>query len=121
MIKLVYDLLFSEQNSIVINEKIKNYILSEILINNPINKYYFKVIKKIENYMISLYLYCAMNILIYVFSPRGVGKTAGAEWLSIIRIQIKQLEGNYKKYANPSNIFGLETLMDTQVKLNDGP
>ena len=124
--KLVYDLLFSDQNSVVIDEKIKNYILSEILINDPINKYFYKGIKKIENYMLSLYLYCAMNIPIYVFGPPGVGKTAGAECLARIRTQIEQLEGNYKKYAfnsatNPSDIFGAETLMDGQVKLIDGP
>ena len=126
MAKLVFDLLFSEQNSIIIDEKIKNYVLNEILINDPINKYFYKGIKKIENYMLSLYLYCAMNIPIYVFGPPGVGKTAGAECLARIRTQIENLEGNYKKYAfnsatNPSDIFGAETLMDGQVKLIDGP
>jgi MoxR-like ATPase len=124
--KLVYDLLFSDQISIVIDEKIKNYILNEILINDPINKYFYKGIMKIENYMLSLYLYCAMNIPIYVFGPPGVGKTAGAECLARIRTYIEQLEGNYKKYAfnsatNPSDIFGAETLVDGQVKLIDGP
>ena len=126
MVKLVYDLLFSEQSSVIIDEKIKNYILKEKLNRDPLNKYFFIGISKIENYMISLYLYCAMNIPIYVFGPPGVGKTAGAECLARIRTKIEKLEGNYKKYAfnsatTPSDIFGAETLVEGQVKLIDGP
>lgn len=99
--------------------------MSEILINDLINKYYFKVIKKIENYMLSLYLYSCINIPIYVFGPPDIGKTTGTECLARIRNQIEQLEGNYKKYVfnsatNPLDIFGAETLMDDQVKLIDG-
>ena len=126
MVKLVYDLLFSEQSSVVVDEKIKKYILCEKLNSDPLNKYFFIGIPKIENYMISLYLYCAMNIPIYVFGPPGVGKTAGAECLARIRTKIEKLVGNYKKYAfnlstNPSDIFGAETIVDGQVKLIDGP
>ena len=126
IVKLVYDLLFSDQSSIKIDEKLKSYILKEKLIEDPINKYFFHGITKIENYMLSLYLYCAMNIHIYVFGPPGVGKTAGAECLARIRKQIENLDGDYKKYAfnsstNPSDIFGAETLVDGQVKLIDGP
>ena len=126
MVKLVYDLLFSEQSSVIVDEKIKNYILSEKLNSDPLNKYFFIGIPKIENYMISLYLYCAMNIPIYVFGPPGVGKTAGAECLARIRTKNEKLVGNYKKYAfnsstNPSDIFGAETIVEGQVKLIDGP
>ena len=126
IIKLVYDLLFSEQSSLIIEDKIKNYIVKEKLKDDPNKKYHFLNIKKIENYMVSLYLYCTMNVPIYVFGPPGVGKTAGAECLARIRNEREKLEGNYKKYAfnsatNPSDIFGAETLIDGQVKLIDGP
>ena len=126
IVKLVYDLLFSDQTSVTIDDKIKNYILREKLVKDPLNKYFFYGITKIENYMISLYLYCAMNIPIYVFGPPGVGKTAGAECLARIRTLNEKLEGNYKKYAfnsstSPSDIFGAETLVEGQVKLIDGP
>ena len=99
----------------------KEYISKNKLIEDPINKYFFHKITKIENYMISLY--CAMNIHIYVFGPPGVGKTAGAEYLERIRKIIENLDGEYKKYAfnsstNPSDIYGAETLV---VKLIDGP
>ena len=61
-------------------------------------------------YMISLYLYCVMNIPIYVFCPPGIDKTAGVEYLARIWTPIGQLEGKYKKYAfnsatNPSDIL----------------
>jgi len=46
--------------------------------------------------MVSLYLYCAMNVPIYVFGLPGVGKTAGAECLARIRNEREKLEGNYK-------------------------
>lgn len=119
IVKLVYDLLFSDQSSIIIDKKLKKYILKEKLIEDPINKYFFHGITKIENYMLSLYLYCAMNIHIYVFGPPGVGKTTGAECLARIRKQIENLDGDYKKYAfnsstNPSDIFGA-TLVDGQL------
>lgn len=76
--------------------------------------------------MISLYLYCSVNIPIYVFGPPGVDKTAEAECLTRIRTDIEKLEGNYKKYpynpsTNPSGIFGAATLVGDQVKLIDGP
>ena len=76
--------------------------------------------------MLSLYLYSAMNIPIYVFRPSGIGKEAGVECLARIRTQIEQLEGKYKKYSfnsapNPSDIFGTEPLMDGQVKFIGGP
>ena len=104
----------------------KEYILKNKLIEDPINKYFFHGKTKIENYMLSLYLYCAMNIHIYVFGPPGFGKTAGAECLARIRKKIENLDGNYKKYAfnsstNPSDIYGAETLVDGEVKLIDGP
>ena len=126
IVKLVYDLLFNDPSSITIDEKMKEYILKNKLIEDPINKYFFHGITKIENYMLSLYLYCAMNIHIYVFGPPGVGKTAGAECLARIRKKIENLDGNYKKYAfnsstNPSDIYGAETLVDGEVKLIDGP
>lgn len=122
MIKLVYDLIFSDQSSFSIDENIKNYIVKEKLKNDPIKKYHFRDIKKIENYMASLYLYCTMNVPIYVFGPPGVGKTAGAECLARIRNEREKLEGNYKKYAfNSADIFGAETLIDGEVKLIDGP
>jgi midasin (ATPase involved in ribosome maturation) len=93
---------------------------------DPEQKYFFKESETIKNYMISLYLYCIMNIHIYVFGPPGVGKTAGAECLARIRARNEKLYGDYKKYAfnsstNPADIFGAETLMDGQIKLVDGP
>ena len=126
IVKLVYDLLFSDLSSIIIDKNIKDYILKKILIEDPINKYFFHNIPKIENYMISLYLYCAMNIHVYVFGPPGVGKTAGAECLARIRTLIENLKGNYKKYAfnsstKPSDIYGAETLVDGKIQLVDGP
>jgi len=51
MIKLVYDLIFSDQSSFSIDENIKNYIVKEKLKNDPIKKYHFRDIKKIEDYM----------------------------------------------------------------------
>ena len=76
--------------------------------------------------MLSLYLYSAMNIPIYVFGPSGIGKEAGVECLARIRTQIEQLEGKCKKYAfnsatNPSDIFGAKPLMDGQVKFFGRP
>ena len=126
IIKLVYGLLFSIQSSVIIDENIKNYIIKEKLKDDPIKKYHFRDIEKIENYMVSLYLYCIMNVPIYVFGPPGVGKTAGAECLARIRNEREKLDGNYKKYAfnsstNPSDIYGSEALIDGQIKLIDGP
>ena len=126
LVKLVYDLLFSEQSSFIIDDKIKKFILEKKFIEDPENKYHFIGINKIENYMVSLYLYCTMNIPVYVFGEPGVGKTAGAECLARIRNEIEKLEGNYKKYAfnsatNPSDIYGAESLIDGEVKLIDGP
>ena len=126
IVKLVYNLLFSEYSSLEINEKIKENILNEKLKEDPNQQYFFNESETIKNYMISLYLYCLMNIHIYVFGPPGVGKTAGAECFARIRIQNEKLYGNYKKYAfnsstTPSDLFGSETLMDGQIKLLDGP
>ena len=96
MIKLVYDMLFADISALTVNDQIKTYILNEKLIKDPDKKYFFFGIPKIENYMISLYLYCAMNIPVCVFGPPGVGKTAGAECLARIRTKIENLDGQYK-------------------------
>lgn len=96
--------------------------MKEKLIPDQINKYFYHGITKIENYMLSLYLYCAMNIHIYIFGPSGIGKTAGSECLARIRKQIENLNSDYKKHAfnsstNPSDILGAETVVDDQAKL----
>lgn len=54
MVKLVYDLFFSEKKSIVINKKYKNYILSEILINGTIKNIILRILRK---YKIICYLF----------------------------------------------------------------
>ena len=62
IIKLVYDLLFSEKPLVTIDDKFKRYILTEKLNHDPLNQYFFIGIPKLENYMISLYLYSIINI-----------------------------------------------------------
>ena len=46
--------------------------------------------------MVILYLYCAINIYIYVFGPPDVGKNEGNEYLIRIRTEIEKLDGNIK-------------------------
>ena len=67
IVKLVYNLLFSEYSSLEINEKIKENILNEKLKEDPNQQYFFNESETIKNYMISLYLYCLMNIYTYMF------------------------------------------------------
>ena len=47
--------------------------------------------------MVILYLYCAINIYIYVFGPPDVGKNEGTEYLIRIKTEIEKLDGNIKK------------------------
>ena len=126
IIKLVYDLMFSNQHNILIDEQIKKYILNQKLISDPLNNYFFIGINKLEDYMILLYLYSLMSIPINVYGPPGVGKTSGAECISRIRKLNERLEGNYTKYSfnsdtSPSDIFGEFTLLDNKIKLINGP
>ena len=54
--------------------------------------------------MVSLYLYCTMNIPVYAFGEPLAGKRDWAEYFARIRNEIEKLEGNYKKYEFKTGI-----------------